>query len=101
VSESKTGNPYIDGEDYFDQYAKGGSEPENTVLEYQTLTYKIFANEDGLKWLQTTKDVLSANIIEFEGKDSALRLAEAQGMRKQILEVFKLLATHQSYINGN
>lgn len=96
-----TGNEFIDGENYFDSYVQGASEPDNQVLEYQALTYRLFATDEGMKWLETTKDVMSAKMIEFNGSESHLRLAEAQGMRKTILDIYNLLATHQLYINSN
>jgi len=101
VIEEKTGNEFIDGEDYHSGYAQKQAEPDNEVLEYQALTYRLFATDDGVRWLSTTKDLESAKMVDFRGGESQLKLAEAQGMRKAILEIYKLLSTHQSYINGS
>jgi hypothetical protein len=101
VKEEKTGNEFIDGEDYFSGYTQKQAEPDSEILDYQALTYRLFGTNEGMKWLETTKDVMSAKMIEFSSGESHLALAEAQGMRRAILDIYKLLATHQSYINGS
>ena len=94
------GNIYIDEENYFDLYNKGGQTPHNEVLEYQALTYRVFSKGEGREWLDATKKMLADTMVSLNVNNPGIVLAEAQGMRRQILEIEKLIATHQEYINS-
>lgn len=100
MSEEKTGNMFIDGEDYFDGYKQKKTAPDNEALDYQALTYRLFATEEGMKWLESTRDLVSGKTIKLDSPGANLKLAESQGMIKQIIGIYKLLNTHQQYINS-
>jgi dephospho-CoA kinase len=101
-------NPYIPKPaDYFSKYNESIEENFGTQqkesLALQKLTFELFNNDDGKKWLDEIKSGLAKQmcIINICANNGALLLAEQRGKMLLIEEILMTIQAHKDFLKSN